>query len=113
LKLPEENALPINLEVAQFAFKVLQGSFFSLRRLEEDSAFPSIMAALFVIKWKCSMSLAIDDENDSEGHVEDVDVSSSTCRSSKDYLDEKMHLKAKLAESIHFFLPKLKSSLLE
>jgi hypothetical protein len=103
LKLPEQNALPINLEVAQFAFKVLQGSFFSLRRLKEDSAFPSILAALFVIKWECSMSLPIDDENDSEGHVEDVDVGSSMRRSSKDYVDEKMHLKANLAESIHDF----------
>jgi hypothetical protein len=30
LKLPEEKSLPINFEMAQFAFKVLQGSFFSV-----------------------------------------------------------------------------------
>lgn len=110
LKLPEENSLPINFEMAQFAFKVLQGSFFSLWRLEEDSAFPSILAALFVIEWECSMSLAIDDENDLEGHIEDMDVGSSMHISSKDYLDEKMHLKANLAESIHAFCQSLSPS---
>ncbi|CAL4904332.1 unnamed protein product [Urochloa decumbens] len=104
-KLPEENSLPINFETARFAFKVLQGSFFSLRRLEEDSVFPSILAALFVIEWECSMSL-VDDENDLERRIEDVDVGSMR-RSSKDYLDEKMHLKANLAENIHVFCQNL------
>ncbi|RLM58440.1 hypothetical protein C2845_PM18G00190 [Panicum miliaceum] len=110
LKLPEENSLPINFETALFAFKVLQGSFFSLGRLEEDSVFPSILASLFVIEWECSMSLAIDDESDLEGHIKGMDVGSSMSRSSKDYLDEKMHLKANLAESIHAFCQSLSPS---
>ncbi|RLN30203.1 E3 ubiquitin-protein ligase listerin [Panicum miliaceum] len=110
LKHPEENSLPINFQTAQFAFKVLQGSFFSLGRLEEDSVFPSILAALFVIEWECSMSLAVDDESDLEGHIQDMDVGSSMGRSSKDYLDEKMHLKANLAESIHAFCQSLSPS---
>ncbi|KAG2622911.1 E3 ubiquitin-protein ligase listerin-like isoform X1 [Panicum virgatum] len=110
LKLPEENPLLINFETARFAFKVLQGSFFSLGRLEENSVFPSILAALFVIEWECSMSLATDDESDLEGHIKDMDVGSSMGRSSKDYLDEKMHLKANLAESIHAFCQSLSPS---
>ncbi|CAN6344350.1 unnamed protein product [Urochloa humidicola] len=110
LKLPEENSLPINFETARFAFKMLQGSFFSLRRLQEDSVFPSILAALFVIEWECSMSLAVDDENDLEGHIEDMDAGSSMRRSSKDYLDEKMYLKADLAENVHVFCQSLSPS---
>ena len=110
LKLPEENSLPINFEMARFAFKVLQGSFFSLGRLEENSVFPSILAALFVIEWECSMSLATDDESDLEDLIKDMDVGSSMGRSSKDYLDEKMHLKANLAESIHAFCQSLSPS---
>ena len=110
LKLPEENPLLINFETARFAFKVLQGSFFSLGRLEENSVFPSILAALFVIEWECSMSLATDDESDLEDLIKDMDVGSSMGRSSKDYLDEKMHLKANLAESIHAFCQSLSPS---
>ncbi|CAN6330464.1 unnamed protein product, partial [Urochloa humidicola] len=56
------------------------------------------------------MSLAMDDENDSEGHIEDMDAGSSMRRSSKDYLDEKMHLKADLAENIHVFCQSLSPS---
>lgn len=108
-KLPEENTLQI-FEMARFAFKVLQGSLFSLGRLEEDSGFPSILAALFVVEWECSMSLAIDDGNDLEGHIEDMDVGSSMYRSSNYYLDEKMHLKVNLAESIHSFCQSLSPS---
>ncbi|CAO2145521.1 unnamed protein product [Urochloa humidicola] len=110
LKLPEENSLPINFETARFAFKMLQGSFFSLWRLQEDSVFPSILATLFVIEWECSMSLAVDDENDLEGHIEDMDAGSSMRRNSKDYLDEKTHLKADLAENVHVFCQSLSPS---
>lgn len=98
LKLPEENYTVINFEMAKSAFKVLQGSLFSLQRLEENSVFPSILAALFAIEWECSMSLALDEENYLERHIEDMEVGVS-----KSYLDEKIHLKANLAESIHAF----------
>jgi hypothetical protein len=49
LKLPEEMSLPMNFEMAQFSFKMLQGSSFSLQRLTEDYVFHSILAALFII----------------------------------------------------------------
>ncbi|KAL6642217.1 hypothetical protein ACP70R_020398 [Stipagrostis hirtigluma subsp. patula] len=103
LMLPEEQSLSINFEMAQFAFSVLQRSFFSLWLLEEDSVFPSIMAALFIIEWECSMTLILAEENDLKVHKDDIDASASMCKSSEDYLDENMHLKANLAESIHAF----------
>jgi hypothetical protein len=52
LKLPEEKSLPINFEMAEFAFKMLQGSFFSPQRLKEDSVFSSILATLYIIEWE-------------------------------------------------------------
>ncbi|KAJ1274115.1 hypothetical protein BS78_05G038000 [Paspalum vaginatum] len=110
LKVPEESSSPVNFEMAQFAFKVLQGSLFSLRALEQNSVFPSTLAALFVIEWECSMSLALDEQNYLEGRVEDMDVGASMYRGSKDYLDEKIHSKASLAESIHSFRQSLSPS---
>lgn len=110
LKLPEESSSPINLEMARFAFKVLQGSLFSLGTLEENDVFPSTLAALFVIEWECSMSLALDEENYLEGHIEDMGVGDSMCRGSKDHCDEKIHLKANLAENIHVFRQSLSPS---
>jgi hypothetical protein len=89
LNLPEEKSFPINFQTTQFAFKVLQDSFFTRQRLEEDYVFPSILATLFIIEWECSMSLAIADENDSKGHIEDMNVGSSMRGISNDYLDEK------------------------
>jgi hypothetical protein len=59
LSLPEEKSFPINFQTTQFAFKVLQDSFFTLQRLEEDYVFPSILATLFIIEWECSMSLLL------------------------------------------------------
>ncbi|XP_062198194.1 E3 ubiquitin-protein ligase listerin isoform X2 [Phragmites australis] len=110
LKLPEEHSLSINFEMARFAFGVLQGSLFSLGSTEEDSLFPSILAALFIIEWECSMALTLGGKNDLEGHKDDIDVGASMCKNSKDHLDEEMHLKASLAESIQAFLQSLSPS---
>ncbi|KAL6595461.1 hypothetical protein ACP70R_047801 [Stipagrostis hirtigluma subsp. patula] len=110
LTLPEEQSSSINFEMAQFAFSVLQGSLFSLGLLEEDSAFPSVMAALFIIEWECSMALTLAEENDFQGHKDDIDAGASMHKNLEDYLDEKMHLKANLAESIHTFHQSLSPS---
>jgi E3 ubiquitin-protein ligase listerin len=110
LMVPEENSSIINFEMARIAFKVLQGSLFSLWRLEENSVFPSILAALFVIEWECSMSLALDEEKCLESNIEDTEVGVSMCSSSKGCLEEEMHLKVNLAESIHVFCQSLSPS---
>uniref|UniRef100_A0A0E0EXA0 E3 ubiquitin-protein ligase listerin n=1 Tax=Oryza meridionalis TaxID=40149 RepID=A0A0E0EXA0_9ORYZ len=99
-----------NIKMAHFAFKVLGGSLFALRRLEEDSLFPSVLAALFIIEWEYSMALTLDEEHDLKGYKEDIDVGSSACNSSDDHLDEGIHLKANLAESIHTFCQSLSPS---
>uniref|UniRef100_A0A0D9VAZ7 E3 ubiquitin-protein ligase listerin n=1 Tax=Leersia perrieri TaxID=77586 RepID=A0A0D9VAZ7_9ORYZ len=99
-----------NIEMAHFAFKVLEGSLFALKMIEDDSLFPSILAALFIIEWECSMALTLDEGRDLEGYKEDFDVESSAYGSSADHLDEKMHLKANLAESIHTFCQNLSPS---
>uniref|UniRef100_A0A0E0FZN8 E3 ubiquitin-protein ligase listerin n=1 Tax=Oryza nivara TaxID=4536 RepID=A0A0E0FZN8_ORYNI len=99
-----------NIKMAHFAFKVLEGSLFALRRLEEDSLFPSVLAALFIIEWEYSMALTLDEEHDLKGYKEDIDVGSSACNSSDDHLDEGIHLKANLAESIHTFCQSLSPS---
>ncbi|KAL6870646.1 hypothetical protein ACP4OV_014494 [Aristida adscensionis] len=110
LMLLEEPSSSVSLETAQFAFNVLQGSLFSLGLLEEDSVLPSIMAALFIIEWECSMALTLAEENGLQGHKDDIDAGASICKSPEDYFDEKIHLKANLAESIHAFRKNLSPS---
>uniref|UniRef100_J3L8F4 E3 ubiquitin-protein ligase listerin n=1 Tax=Oryza brachyantha TaxID=4533 RepID=J3L8F4_ORYBR len=109
LKVIGANSSLSNIEIAHFAFKILEGSLFALKMLEEDSLFPSILAALFVIEWECSMTLTLDEEHDLEGYKEDY-VGYSVRNNSDGHLDEKMHLKANLAESIHTFRQSLSSS---
>ncbi|KAG8079204.1 hypothetical protein GUJ93_ZPchr0007g3891 [Zizania palustris] len=110
LKVIETHSLSANIEMAHFAFMVLEGSLFALRMLEEDSLFPCTLAALFVIEWECTMALTLDEEHDLRSYKEDIDVGSSVCNSSDKHLDEKMHLKAKLTESIHTFCQGLSPS---
>lgn len=110
LKLLEGQPLSANFEMARFAFKVLEGSLFALRILEEDSLFPCVLAALFIIEWECSMALTLGEENYLKGHEEDIDIGASMWNSSDDHLDERMHLKANLAESINAFRQSLSPS---
>lgn len=110
LKLLEGQSLSANFEMARFAFKVLEGSLFALRILEEDSLFPCVLAALFIIEWECSMALTLGEENYLKGHEEDIDIGASMWNSSDDHLDERMHLKANLAESINAFRQSLSPS---
>ncbi|KAF0933682.1 hypothetical protein E2562_018911 [Oryza meyeriana var. granulata] len=110
LKVIGAQSLSSNIEMAHFAFKVLEGSLFALTMLEEDSLFPCILAALFIIEWECSMALTLDEEHDLKGYKEDIVVGSSICSSSDDHLDEKMHLKSNLAESIQTFCQSLSPS---
>jgi E3 ubiquitin-protein ligase listerin len=100
LKVPEKHSMSVNFGMAHFAFGVLKGSLSSLVLLEEDSVFPSILAALFIIEWECSMALILG-EADLVSHKDDSDVDAS---------DEEIHLKANLAESINTFCQSLSSS---
>lgn len=63
-----ENGSSINvIEMAQFAFDILEGSFFTLKTLDgEDAIVSSISAAVFVIAWEFSMASAIDNILDDE-----------------------------------------------
>ncbi|GJN13843.1 hypothetical protein PR202_gb00591 [Eleusine coracana subsp. coracana] len=101
LKFLEKQSSSVNFGMTHFSFGVLKGSLFSIILLEEDSLFPAILASLFIIEWECSMALILGEENDLEGHKDDIDVCAS---------DEEMHLKADLAESINAFCQSLSSS---
>ncbi|XBH75084.1 hypothetical protein VPH35_101901 [Triticum aestivum] len=103
LKLLGEQSLLANFEMAQFAFQVFERSLFALRIHEEDSVFSHILAALFIIEWECSMALTLEEENDLEGHKEEIDAETLLCNSSDDRLGATVHLKANLAEHIHAF----------
>ncbi|VAI40549.1 unnamed protein product [Triticum turgidum subsp. durum] len=102
-KLLGEQSLSANFEMAQFAFQVFERSLFALRIHEEDSVFSHILAALFIIEWECSMALTLGEENDLEGHKEEIDAETSMCNSSDVHLGATVHLKANLAEHIHAF----------
>ncbi|KAI3987208.1 hypothetical protein MKX01_031692 [Papaver californicum] len=64
------------LEAAQFAFEVLQSSFFCLKMfVAEYSVVSSISAALFILDWECRMSAQVDsnsvtDENDEDDELQ-------------------------------------------
>lgn len=60
----QETSLSTRYEMARFAFEVLEGSIFCLKKIEEEyTLVPSILAALFIIDWESSMvsSLACED----------------------------------------------------
>ncbi|KAK7300853.1 hypothetical protein RJT34_11704 [Clitoria ternatea] len=53
------------VEMAQFALDILDGSFFSLKTLDEESGLVSgILSAIFVIEWECTLSKAMGDSLD-------------------------------------------------
>ncbi|XP_077233049.1 HEAT/U-box domain-containing protein [Tasmannia lanceolata] len=63
------------LEMAQFAFQILEGSFFSLKILDGDCELvPCILSAIFIIDWECNMASEIDGSPKN-----DVRSSLSTC----------------------------------
>ncbi|TVU50797.1 hypothetical protein EJB05_02187 [Eragrostis curvula] len=101
LKVPDKQSSPVNFEMIRFSFGVLKGSLFSLGLLEEDPVFPSVLAALFIIEWECSMALTLGEECDLEGHKDDTDAGP---------LEEEIHLKANLAENISAFRRSLSPS---
>lgn len=63
-----ESKDPANVvEMARFALEILEGSFFCLRALDEESDLvSSISAAMFIIDWEYRMTLAVDDALDDE-----------------------------------------------
>ncbi|KAK2652877.1 hypothetical protein Ddye_012733 [Dipteronia dyeriana] len=63
-----ENGNSINvIEMAQFALDLLEGSFFCLKTLDDDSGLvSSISVAVFLIGWEFSMATAIDDTLEDE-----------------------------------------------
>lgn len=66
LRVESENSVNV-IEMARFAFDVLEGSFFTLKALDhEDGIVSSILAAVSAIHWELSMGSAIDDTLDDE-----------------------------------------------
>ncbi|KAL5757043.1 hypothetical protein ACOSP7_021464 [Xanthoceras sorbifolium] len=63
-----ENGSSLNvIEMAQFALDILEGSFFCLKTLDDESGLvSSISAAVFIIAWEFSMATAIDDTLEDE-----------------------------------------------
>ncbi|KAK3022955.1 hypothetical protein RJ639_046773 [Escallonia herrerae] len=55
------------LAIAHFALEVLDGTFFHLKTLsDENGLVPGIFAAIFVLKWECSLAAVLNDELDDE-----------------------------------------------
>jgi hypothetical protein len=102
-KILGDQSLSANLEMAQFAFQVFERSLFALRTHEEDSVISHILAALFIIEWECSMALTHAEESDLKGHNEEITAEALMGNTSDKHLDERVHLKANLAERIHTF----------
>ncbi|OMO82940.1 Zinc finger, RING-type [Corchorus capsularis] len=63
----ERRNSPNVIDMARFALEILEGSFFCLRELDEESDLvSSISAAVFIIDWEYRMTLAVDDPLDDE-----------------------------------------------
>ncbi|KAJ0075996.1 hypothetical protein Patl1_35096 [Pistacia atlantica] len=61
-----ENSVNV-IEMAQFAIDTLNGSFFSLKTLNDEIGLvSSISAAVFIIDWECSMVMVLEDILDDE-----------------------------------------------
>lgn len=62
------------LEMARFGLEILDGSFFCLKTMDEESELVTgVSAALFILHWECSMLKVIDDApNDESAKVESV-----------------------------------------
>ncbi|KAK7321403.1 hypothetical protein VNO77_32021 [Canavalia gladiata] len=63
------------VEIAQFALEILDGSFYSLKTLDEESGLVSgILSAIFVIEWECNLTKALD------GSLDDKSITKTKAR---------------------------------
>ncbi|KAL0910784.1 hypothetical protein M5K25_018871 [Dendrobium thyrsiflorum] len=94
-----------NVEIAQFAFHVLEGSFFCLKVLDENGTLiSSILAALFIIDWECSMSSISGDDNQSKNyHGTELQILPDSQIDTDDHLTEKVDTKLALTSRVHVF----------
>lgn len=69
------------IEMAQFALDILDGSFFCLKRIDDESSLlSSISAALFIIDWEYSMATVLDDTLDDES-MKKINARLNVCKS--------------------------------
>lgn len=69
------------LAMAQFSLEILEGSFFALKTISDESGLlPGILASIFVIDWESSMTAVFTDELDDES-LEKVDARLNFCES--------------------------------
>ncbi|KAK8683673.1 hypothetical protein V6N13_039726 [Hibiscus sabdariffa] len=117
----EENCLgldsknPANVvDMARFALEIVEGSFFSLRALDEESSLvSSISATVFIIDWEYRMTVAREDALDDESKKM-IKARMDICESAHGYLskisnlwksfskDERQGIKTILICSIRF-----------
>ncbi|MBA0730942.1 hypothetical protein Golax_022593 [Gossypium laxum] len=89
----EENCLGLDskntanvVDMARFALQIVEGSFFCLRALDEESGLvSSISAAVFIIDWEYRMSVAVDDALDDESRKK-IKARMDICESAHGYL---------------------------
>ncbi|XP_008782594.2 E3 ubiquitin-protein ligase listerin isoform X1 [Phoenix dactylifera] len=109
----QEPSSIIQFERARFAFEVLEGSIFCLKLLDEDcSLISSILAALFIIDWECSMTSHLgDDSSESCKYDADVKISVSASRDVVNNNSEnQVSSKLALGRSMHAFCHKISTS---
>ncbi|XP_020578179.1 E3 ubiquitin-protein ligase listerin [Phalaenopsis equestris] len=101
-----------NVEIVQFAFQVLEGSFFCMKILDENGALiSSILAALFIIDWECSISSLTDDKDHSENYhrTEGIQILRDSQTNTDHHLTEKIDAKLALKKQIYSFHDSLRT----
>ncbi|ONK62651.1 uncharacterized protein A4U43_C07F6420 [Asparagus officinalis] len=110
LDLVQKSSSADRLKIAQFSFEVLEGSWtFCSKMLGADHVLlPSILAAIFIIDWECSMSSCLSKEDCSEGteNLINPDISLATdgmvlVDHSKELFDAKLMLGRRMHAFIH------------
>ncbi|KAK8960828.1 E3 ubiquitin-protein ligase listerin [Platanthera guangdongensis] len=93
------------IEMAQFAFHVLEGSFFCLEVLHEnDTLISSILATIFIIDWECNMSSVIcNDDHFEILHETGLQPLPNSPTNSDSHKIEKVDTKLALARRVHVF----------
>lgn len=104
------------LKIAQFSFEVLEGSWtFCSKMLGEDHVLlPSILAAIFIIDWECSMLSCLSKEDCSEGTENMINSDSSLATDRTVLVDHSKELfdaKLMLGRRMHAFIHKISVSL--
>lgn len=99
----QKSSVVETVKIGQFAFDVLEGSFFCLKTLDENGALiSSILAALFIIDWECSMpSLTGDDNHSKTYHATELQILPDSQINSEDHLTEKVDAKLALGRRAH------------